>query len=85
MGLEFSLRHGTTGVEVPLYRDLLNLRVSGFSRARHSYRRSRGLGVVTGEYRIPLSLSFDAGMFVISLVVSGQSPIAAFTRRFINS
>jgi len=38
-GLQFSLRHAATGADVPLYIDLLNVRVSGVSRVRRSYRR----------------------------------------------
>lgn len=38
-GLQFSLRHAASGTEVPLYVDVLNVRVSGVSRVRRSYRR----------------------------------------------
>jgi len=38
-GLQFSLRHAATGADVPLYVDVLRVRVSGVSRVRRSYRR----------------------------------------------
>lgn len=52
-GLQFSLRHAASGTEVPLYVDIMNVRVSGWSRVRRSFRRFTI--IVPGTYVLHLT------------------------------